>query len=240
MFSNLHGFIRSQQFRPGLLGAFVNPFFLSRRALWNEMSAASRELSGTLLDVGCGSQPYRSLFPHNIYTGMDIDSPTSRQLGVADVFYDGHRFPFDDARFDSVLCNQVLEHVFNPAEFLAELRRVMAPGGRLLLTVPFVWDEHEQPYDFARYSSFGLRSLLEQHGFRVLRHRKLLADCSVLFQLSIAYIYKVTLTKSPHLNLLTNIILFGPLSLTGLLASAILPRNEDLFLDQLVVAEAAR
>ena len=75
-----------------------------------------------------------------------------------------------------MLCNQVLEHVFNPQEFLGELGRVLARGGRLLLTVPFVWDEHEQPFDYARYSSFGLKALLEQHGFRVLQHRKLLAE----------------------------------------------------------------
>ena len=231
--------IASQQFKPRLAGAFVNPFFLARRLLWREIAAASTDLSGRLLDVGCGSQPYRSLFAGCAYTGLDIDGPRTRQLAVADAFYDGHRFPFADASFDAVLCNQVLEHVFNPAEFLTEIRRVMVPGARLLLTVPFVWDEHEQPCDYARYSSFGLRSLLEQHGFRVLRQRKLMADFSLLFQLAIAYLYKVTLTRSPYLNLLITALLFGPLSLLGLLAGAVLPKNEDLFLDQLVVAEAA-
>ena len=232
-------FIVNQQFKPGLPGAFVNPFFLARRLLWREIAAASTDLSGRLLDVGCGSQPYRSLFAAHAYTGLDIDSPRTRQLAVADAFYDGHRFPFDDASFDAVLCNQVFEHVFNPAEFLAEIRRVMAPGARLLLTVPFVWDEHEQPWDYARYSSFGLRSLLEQHGFRLLRQRKLMADFSLLFQLLIAYLYKVTLSRSPYLNLLVTALLFGPLSLLGLAAGAVLPKNEDLFLDQLVVAEIA-
>src|SRR3546814_6951319 len=53
----------------------------------------------------------------------------------------------------------------------------------LLLTVPFVWDEHEQPYDYARYSTFGLKSLLERNGFNVLTQKKLLADSSILFQL---------------------------------------------------------
>lgn len=232
-------FILSQQFNPGLPGAFVNPFFLARRLLWREIAAASTELSGRLLDVGCGSQPYRSLFRRCNYTGLDIDSPRTRQLAVADAFYDGHRFPFDNASFDAVLCNQVLEHVFNPAEFLSELRRVMTPGARLLLTVPFVWDEHEQPWDYARYSSFGLRSLLEQHGFRVVRQRKLMADFSLLLQLLIAYLYKVTLSRSPRLNLLVTVLLFGPLSLLGLVAGAVMPKNEDLFLDQLVIAEVA-
>jgi SAM-dependent methyltransferase len=237
MIGVLHRHVRRQQFNPDLSGAFVNPFFLARRSLWREIAAASGQLSGRLLDVGCGVQPYRALFPTCVYTGLEIDSPRTRALGVADSFYDGHRFPFDDACFDSVLCNQVLEHVFDPPQFLAEMRRVMAPGARLLLTVPFVWDEHEQPWDYARYSSFGLRALLERHGFRVLRQRKLMADGSLLFQLAIAYLYKVALPRSRYLALLVTALLFGPLSLFGLIAGALLPKNEDLFLDQLVVAE---
>jgi SAM-dependent methyltransferase len=240
LIASLRKWNRKQQFNPGMAGAFVNPFFLARRQLWREIAAASNELSGRLLDIGCGSQPYRSLFPGCSYAGLDIDSPRTRSLGVADAFYDGHRFPFGDGQFDAVLCNQVLEHVFNPTEFLSEVRRVMVPGGRLLLTVPFVWDEHEQPWDYARYSSFGLRSLLEQHGFRVLRHRKLMADFSLLFQLANAYFYKVTVTRSATMNRLVAALLFGPLSLLGLLAAALLPKNSDLFMDQLVVAETTR
>ena len=234
----LRRWLHKQQFNPDLLGVFVNPFFLARRQLWRGISSASAELSGRLLDAGCGSQPYRSLFPATRYTGLDIDSPRTRALAVADQFYDGHRFPFDDALFDAVLCNQVLEHVFNPSDFVSELRRVMVPGGRLLLTVPFVWDEHEQPWDYARYSSFGLRSLLEQHGFRIVRHQKLMADASLLFQLANAYLYKVIRPRAPSMQLLCTALFMSPMSILGLVAGALLPKNEDLFLDQLVIAEA--
>lgn len=232
-------FISAQQFAPGIWGAFVNPFFIARRGLQREIAAASQQLSGRLLDVGCGQQPYRGLFTHCAYVGLDIDSARTRQLAIADAFYDGKRFPFEDATFDAVLCNQVLEHVFNPDEFVSEIRRVLAPNGRLLLTVPFVWDEHEQPWDYARYSSFGLRALLERHGFKMLQQRKLVADASLLFQLTIAYLYKVMRTESPLLNLSVTALLFGPLSLLGLLARAVLPGNDDLFLDQLVLAQKA-
>jgi hypothetical protein len=114
---------------------------------------------------------------------------------------------------------------------------VMTPGARLLLTVPFVWDEHEQPWDYARYSSFGLRALLERHGFKVLHQQKLMADASLLFQLAIAYLHKVAFTRSAHVNLLLTALLCSPLTLMGLLAGRLLPKNADLFLDQLVVAE---
>ncbi|WP_280154581.1 class I SAM-dependent methyltransferase [Piscinibacter sp. XHJ-5] len=233
----LRRYLGSQQFNPGLLGAFLNPFFLARRVLWREIAAAGRELHGPLLDVGCGTKPYRTLFATDSYVGLDIDSETARLRGIADAYYDGHRFPFQNSQFRAVLCNQVLEHVFNPAEFVGEIHRVLDRGGRLLLTVPFVWDEHEQPYDYARYSSFGLKALLEQHGFRVLSHRKLLADASMLFQLVNAYLFKVTRTRFTSVNLLVTAGLLGPLSLLGLVLGAVLPKNPDLFLDQLVVAE---
>ena len=235
----LRRYIRSQEFSPGWLGAFFNPFCIARRALRREIAAASSELHGRLLDVGCGTQPYRELLSHCQYVGLDIDSPRTRLLAVADAYYDGTRFPFDDASFDSVLCNQVLEHVFNPNEFVSEIRRVLSPNGRLLLTVPFVWDEHEQPWDYARYSSFGLRALLERNGFQILHQRKLVADFSLLFQLAIAYFYKVMRTGSPRLNLLLTALLFGPLSLLGMLVGKVLPKNGDLFLDQLVLAKNA-
>ena len=228
---------RSQQFDPGWVGLFINPFFLARRRLWRSMQRHAGELHGRLLDVGCGSKPYRSLFRVDAYVGLDIDSAATRRRGVADVFYDGGRFPFEDTSFDSVLCNQVLEHVFNPDHFLEEIRRVLRPGGRLLLTVPFVWDEHEQPWDYARYSSFGLRALLERHGLTVRRHDKLLDDASMLFQLANAYLYKVGRSRSTIINLLFAAAVHAPVSMLGWLVGWLLPRNPDLFLDQLVVAE---
>ena len=81
--------------------------------------------------------------------------------------------------FDNVVCNQVLEHVFRPEVFLLEIHRVIKPGGNMLMSVPFIWDEHEQPWDYARYSSFGLKYLLENTGFEVIEQRKLNACVSV-------------------------------------------------------------
>jgi SAM-dependent methyltransferase len=235
--TRIQRYLRSQQFNPGPSGALVNPFFLARRELWREIAAAGSSMRGRLLDVGCGTKPYRELFAVESYVGMDIDSPASRGLGAADVYYDGKRFPFEDAGFESVLCNQVLEHVFNPDEFVGELHRMLVRGGRLLLTVPFVWDEHEQPYDYARYSTFGLKALLERHGFRVVSQRKLLTNASVLFQLANAYLFKVTRTRFTSVNLLVTAVLMAPVSAIGWLLGRLLPDNPDLFLDQLVVAE---
>jgi SAM-dependent methyltransferase len=235
---SLRHYVHHRQFRPGLAGLFLTPFFLARRALWREIASLAPRASGRVLDVGCGTKPYRSLFQVGEYIGLEYDTPLARARGIADQFYDGGRFPFEDASFDVLLCNQVLEHVFNPGEFAAELRRVLRPGGALILTVPFVWDEHEQPYDYARYSSFGLKALLVQAGFDLQVQRSTLADASILFQLTNAYLFKVFSPRRPITHLALSALLCAPVSALGWLAGKILPGNADLFLDQVVLATA--
>lgn len=237
MIARMIRFYREQQFNPGPLAPLCNPFFLARKALWREIRSHSVALTGPLLDVGCGTQPYRALFGADPYIGLDLDTPQTRSRGVADAYYDGRTFPFADGHFRSVLCNQVLEHVFEPDRFVAEIRRVLSVGGKLLLTVPFVWDEHEQPFDFARYSSFGLKALLERNGFRILDQRKLLADSSIIFQLVNAYLYKILALRSRAGRLAATALLMAPVSYLGWFLGWALPRNPDLFLDQLVLAE---
>jgi SAM-dependent methyltransferase len=236
MMAGLRQWLRDAQFRPGPGGLFVNPFHLARRSLWRAMEQTAPALEGPLLDVGCGTMPYRSLFRVDRYTGLEIDTPAARERGIAHAFYDGKLFPFADGEFRSVLCNQVLEHVFNPDVFLREILRVLEPGGRLLLTVPFVWDEHEQPYDYARYSSFGLKALLERNGFVVEQQRKLLDDFGLVLQLVNAYLFKVLRTRSAVGNLAITAVVMAPVTLLGMVLGALLPRNGDLFLDQMVVA----
>lgn len=229
---------RKEQFHPSWLALFVNPFYFARSNLRDAIIEFAPQLSdGRLLDVGCGSQPYRCDFPRHEYIGLDIDSLANRNAGVADYFYDGSRFPFEDESFNAVLCNQVLEHVFNPQEFLGEIHRILKPGGRILLTVPFIWDEHEQPYDCARYTTFGLRHLLERQGLRWLKHRKLGNDASTLFQLMNAYLYKVGCKWSKWPFLFFNVTVMSSVNCIGVLARLVLPSNDDLFLDHVVLAE---
>ena len=227
----------NQMFFPGWLGIFVNPFYLARAGLCEAITQFAPRLNGRLLDVGCGTKPYQRLFRTVDYVGLDIDSNTSRQRGIADFFYSGDIFPFDNISFDSVICNQVLEHVFNPDEFLGEIVRVLKPGGKLLLTVPFVWDEHEQPHDYARYSSFGLHRLLEKQGLRILDHNKIGADASIIFQLANAYFYKIIQSLPKPIKLVLTVSIMAMINMAGIIASQILPKNPDLFLDHVILAE---
>jgi SAM-dependent methyltransferase len=225
-----------EQYEPTWLGLFINPFYFARHGLLTELRPRFPELTGDVLDVGCGNKPYRALVPAMRYVGLDVDTPFTRKVAAADLFYDGTTFPCGNESFDAVLCSQVLEHVFTPERFLAEIRRVLRPGGKLLLAVPFMWDEHEQPHDFGRYSSFGLRALLERCGFEILTQRKSVADARALAQFGAAWLYKVVVTRSKWMNLLTQLVLIAPITLAGVLLGAILPRNEDFYLDNIVLA----
>ncbi len=232
----IRDWIHHQDFHPTLMGAFVNPFYFARGGLARQLSRLGPAVRGRTLDVGCGRKPYEGFFRSSQYVGLEVDSPESRRAGRADVFYDGKRFPFEDASFDSLVATEVLEHVFRPAEFLSEAGRVLKGGGALLLSVPFVWDEHGQPWDFARYTSFGLRYLLEEAGFEVLEVSKTVADVRALFQLVIGYLYKKTVTRSGWFNRLTTLFLMAPLNLAGEALAFFLPGNEDLYLDNVVLA----
>lgn len=233
----IKGVYHRQLFLPNWWGIFINPFYLARAGLRDEIQLFSSQLSGELLDVGCGSKPYKPIIKSNSYIGLDIDSSATRTRNVADYFYDGKKFPFPDCRFDSILCNQVLEHVFEPIDFIGEMRRVLKPGGILVLSVPFIWDEHEQPFDYARYSTFGLRFLLEQGGFDIIDQRKTLGDASIIFQIANAYLYKVSLRLPKFAKVLLTISLMALFNIFGVIAQKLSPKNPDLFLDQVVLAK---
>ncbi len=237
MIQKIKQVVRDEQFfYPQFIGLFINPFYFAKKGLLENITFLSQYIQGKTLDVGCGQKPYEKLFSSSEYIGLEIDSPENR-LKKADYFYDGQKFPFSDGEFDSVVTNQVFEHIFEPDDFLSEVKRVMKDQGVLLMTVPFVWDEHAQPFDYARYSSFGLRHILNKHGFEVIEYQKSISDIRVIFQLINAYIYKITVTKNPYINLLLAIFLMSPFNILGELFSKFLPINEDLYLDSIVLAK---
>lgn len=130
-------------------------------------SVAKSLSSGALvLDAGAGEGVYRSWFSHCEYRAIDLAVGESKwNYSHLDFVGPLHAMPIGDRAFDAVLCTQVLEHLELPLESLKEMHRVLRPGGRLFLTVPMAQNEHQVPYDFFRYTSYGLRSLCSRAGF---------------------------------------------------------------------------
>jgi SAM-dependent methyltransferase len=232
----IRGWVRRQNFNPSWAGMLVNPFSIARRGLLQVLRRLGPAVHGRTLDVGCGRKPYKPFFRSTEYVGLEVDSPAARAASLADVYYDGQTFPFEDRSFDSVVATQVLEHVPRPGDFLAEIHRVLRDGGVLLLTVPFVWDEHEQPRDFTRFTSFGVRRCVEEAGFDVQEASKSVTDVRVIFQLANAYLYKSTLCRHAWINRLSTLCLMAPLALAGEALAPFLPSSEDLYLDNVVLA----
>lgn len=148
-------------FRPGSLDSV-----LSRRAILSFLDRQVPTLTGTVLDVGCGHQPYRSLFASapgvDRYIGLDLP-PTRYQR--PDLVWEGTAMPLRTSSVDTAVATELLEHVPDPRLLLAEVHRVLRPGGRLLLTVPFLWPLHDVPDDELRYTPFRLERVLGEAGF---------------------------------------------------------------------------
>jgi SAM-dependent methyltransferase len=153
--------------RSEALREFVSEMPWERESIAAFVAEAARALppGARVLDVGAGDAPYRELFEHVDYRTSDWEASPHEGARRADVIGSADTLPLPDAELDAVLCTQVLEHVPEPAPVLAELHRILRPGGRLYLTVPLVWELHELPHDYYRYTQPALEHLLAGAGF---------------------------------------------------------------------------
>ncbi|HYC29863.1 MAG TPA: class I SAM-dependent methyltransferase, partial [Chitinophagaceae bacterium] len=229
-------FLQHQSFQPGFISLFINPFYLIRRRLFRHIRKLAPALQGKLLDFGCGRKPYENLFRVTEYIGVDIETTGhDHSNSRVDVYYNGRHIPFNDATFDSLFCSEVLEHIFNPDEILTELNRVLKPGAHALFTVPFCWNEHEVPFDYARYSSFGFAHLLKKNGFEVIELWKSGTFTQVVFQLWALYFFEL-FRKWGRTGYAISLLFIAPINLAGAVFTRIFPRNHSLYFNNIVLA----
>lgn len=230
---------KKQLFSPNLLSLFINPFYIIRRSLYNSIKKYAPSLEGELLDFGCGEKPYKGLFTKaDNYIGLDIENEAhSHEKEEIDVYYDGKTIPFNNGHFDVVFSSEVFEHIFDIEDIIKEINRVLKTGGKLFITVPFTWNEHEIPNDFGRYTSFGIRHLLEKNGFEIISLQKSGHFAAVIAQLIMLYIYELIATKNKYLNLLINSIFVAPFTILGVVISTVLPKNRSLYFNNIVLAK---
>lgn len=146
-----------------------DPLYLHLGDLRIAMETATHSDAQRVLDYGCGGSPYRPLFGKAEYKRADF-------LDCGDLDYvlgEDSLVPEEGQSFDLILSTQVLEHVPEPAAYLAECHRLLTPNGELLLTTHGVFEDHGCPYDFQRWTADGLRRLLQSQGFEVVRLVKL-------------------------------------------------------------------
>lgn len=141
----------------------VGRWFINRFVV----AAAERIPAGSrLLDAGAGEGAYRRYFAHCEYKTADLGvGDPAWNYAHLDYVAPLHQLPIDDGTFDVVLCTQALEHLELPRESVHEMARVLRKGGTLYLTAPMAHELHQEPYDFFRYTSHGLRSICSSAGF---------------------------------------------------------------------------
>jgi SAM-dependent methyltransferase len=137
--------------------------YMSRRWL--------QEISGCrVLDIGSGDSRHESLLgPGCTLYRLDYPATSRRYRLLPDIFADAGNIPVSDCMADVVLLLEVLEHLPDDRKALHEIHRVLKPGGKLYLSVPFIYPVHDAPTDYRRYTMFGLESLLENCGFKVVQ-----------------------------------------------------------------------
>lgn len=134
-------------------------------AMGRWMAGQRHLVRGRLLDSGCGNQPFRDWYAPLVDEIICLDAaplPGVDVIGFAD------QLPFADQSFDTLLVTEVLEHVGDAELAVAEIRRVLRPGGHAIITIPYLYPTHEAPYDFRRFTHFGLRGILERHDLEVV------------------------------------------------------------------------
>lgn len=220
--------------------SLIHPYYIIRSGLKKAVVKHAGHLGGKLLDFGCGSKPYRSYFSVEEYIGVDFENPghphDNEQI---DVYYDGKSIPFEDGRFDSILCSEVFEHVFNLEEILEELHRVLKPGGKMMITCPFVWNEHEVPFDYARYTRFALEALLSKSGFQIVEYEKSGNFITTITQMMTLYAhhhFKGPWRKVFLLRWIYKFCFFLVPNLLGIFFGKLLPTDQSLYLNNVVVA----
>ncbi len=175
--------VTTESWRPQLFSASDSPLSRARASVrrffdvqagsaWRDLSSILPGVSGTLLDVGCGAQPFRALVnPKTRYIGIDTDEAKAHfGYEMPDTtYFSGEDWPVPDRSVDVVLCTETLEHVFATRKFLGEAARVLTAGGTVLLTVPFAARWHFVPYDYWRFTPSCLKYLLEEQGFEQVR-----------------------------------------------------------------------
>ncbi len=181
--------------------------YIVMRYLIEDLTAHIRShASGKLLDVGCGNKPYESLFEGKIlsYTGCDV---VQSSLSRVDVICEATNLAFKNGQFDTVFSTQVIEHVSDPFKMLDEIYRVLKPGGTLIISAPFCWELHEEPYDFYRYSKYGLRAMIEGRGFEIDTIKANGGKWAAIGQLNVNIIYSSFARKSFFVKLLKGVFI---------------------------------
>ncbi len=187
------------------------------------------------LDVGCGSKPFLKEFKNHSYVGIDIKRNGYGQAPkLADKFYNGVNIPYEDDIFDGVLCTQVLGVADEPEILISEIDRVLKKNSYFILSTPFMYKEVERPYDYRRYTSYGIEKILKDKNFEIINNIKCLSGLQTIAMILSVYLNNNCKYRSTKLFLLLLVMI--PIQLLFSILEIFIPDNRDVFYASIVMA----
>ncbi len=179
----------------------------------NDKFIKNLKLKGNVVDLGCGIAAHKEVILKTAqkYIGVDWESCKHDKSRI-DVFanLNEDKLAFEDCSFDNALSLEVLEHLNNPPHILKEACRILKPGGNIIITTPFMWWIHEPPYDYFRYTKYGLEYLLKQNGFENIKIQPK-TGFWFMWLLKLNYYLTQSAFKLPYLLLIISSIILLPL-----------------------------
>lgn len=147
-----------------------DPNFLVYYFLFSAIDKAVKtHARGRVLDIGCGNKPYKNIFDSTnavtSYTGCDI---SQNEFGTVDIISEAGNIPLQDGSCDTIFSTQVIEHLPENAPMLAETKRLLTPGGKLILSGPLYWPVHGEPDDYFRFTRYGFKTIIEKAGLKLI------------------------------------------------------------------------
>ena len=189
---------------------YIHLYFLMRDIKY----AIDKYAKKDFLDLGCGNKPYKDWYQLLTNSSTGCDAVQSCE-NVVDTICLASSLPYANESFDTVFSTQVLEHVFEQQQMINEAYRVLKSNGTVILTVPFTWELHEEPYDFFRVTKHGLKEMFEKAGFEIEYIKANGGKWAAMFQMMINMIYSTFKFKTFKSKLLK--IFFLELKLTWLI-----------------------
>ncbi|MDD5638524.1 MAG: class I SAM-dependent methyltransferase [Candidatus Pacebacteria bacterium] len=218
----------------------LSPDFIERESIRKSLLEILRDYGSqfsrkNLLDIGCGSQPYKKYFINKKikYFGIDFYDYSKNHafpISKPDYFFkkqypkDFFLSQFKDNTFDIISAFQVLEHHEKPSKFFSEARRILKNRGYMILSFPFIWQLHEEPRDYQRFTHFKIEKFALEYGFEIIKIKKRGSTFSTVSQILSLSFQEI---KIPRLiKTFISIILFTPLEYISIVYDHLI-NNED-------------
>ncbi|MGH7239446.1 MAG: class I SAM-dependent methyltransferase [Candidatus Saccharimonadales bacterium] len=143
--------------------------WLIKKFVNDKVRSHLKNLNGTVIDLGCGTRPYEADIAKHVDKYIGVDWNNTLHGLYADVIADLNKpLPFGDGSIDCIVTFEVIEHLAEPGLMLQEACRILRSGSTLLLSAPFQWWLHEAPWDYQRFTRYGLEYQFRKAGFEIV------------------------------------------------------------------------